>query len=134
MHYADTSALVKLVVPERESTALRKWIDADRVQLAASDLARVELMRAVRRVDTDPGALGRARDLLARITLLPTTAEVFDRAGLLDPEALRSLDAVHLASALVLGDALETLVTYDDRLGEAARAAGIRVSSPGASA
>lgn len=132
MHYADTSALVKLVVPEPETAALRAWIGSARVELAASDLVRAELIRAVRRSDADPGAAARARDLLARLTLLPATADIMDRAALLDPVSLCSLDAVHLASALLLGDSLESVVTYDERLAEAARVAGLSVAAPGA--
>lgn len=131
MHYADTSALAKLVVPEAETEALRTWIMRAAVELASSDLARTELIRAVRRADVDAAAAERARDVLARITLISATAEVFDRAGLLDPESLRSLDAVHLASALALGDSLEGIVTYDERLAAAAHAAGIAVLAPG---
>lgn len=130
MHYADTSALAKLVVPESESTALRAWIADEGVALAASDLARTELIRAVRRAQTDTDAAARARDVLSRIMLLPATAEVFEAAALLEPSELRSLDAVHLTSALVLGDALESVVTYDDRLADAARALGLRVTAP----
>ncbi len=132
MHYADTSALVKLVVVEEESAALREWIHAEGVELASSDLARTELLRATRRADVDDDALERARDVLSRIMLLRATVDVFERAALLDPVGSRSLDAVHLASALVLGDALESVLTYDDRLAAAAKAAGLPVSAPGA--
>jgi hypothetical protein len=127
-NYLDTSALVKLVVAESESAALRSWLrKADRAPVA-SNLARTELLRAVRRAA--PDRMLQARSVLDSITLLEVTAALFEAAGRLEPTSLRSLDAIHLASALDLGDDLEALVTYDERLAEAAAANGIRVSSP----
>lgn len=130
MHYADTSALVKLVVPERESAALHAWIRSDAAELATSDLTRTELIRAVRRSEVDVDAPVRAREVLTRLTMVSATADVFERAALIDPAGLRSLDAVHLATAMVLGDELEGIVTYDDRLAQAAQANGITVVAP----
>lgn len=128
MHYADTSALVKLVVSEAESAALHSWITATQPELAASDLARTELIRAVRRAA--PTAVGLAREVLARLVLIQATPAIFDDASRLDPLELRSLDAVHLATALALGDDLEGILTYDDRLADAARQQGIPVLAP----
>ena len=126
--YIDTSALVKLVVAESETTALRSWLqDADR-DLVACDLVRTELMRAVRRAVPDRAL--RARAVLNSVTLVEVRTGVFEEAGRLDPSAMRSLDAVHLAAALDLGDDLEGLVTYDDRLAEAAEANGVAVVTP----
>lgn len=68
--------------------------------------------------------------MLDSVTLIETTTEIFEDAGLLDPTILRTLDAVHIAAALVLGDDLEGMVTYDDRMAEAARANGIAVVAP----
>ncbi len=127
-HYLDTSALVKLVVAEDESGALRSWLtSADRVPVSC-DLTRTELLRSVRRRAAD--RLVQARQVLESVTLLAVTAATFDEAGRLDPASLRSLDAVHLAAALRLGDDLEAVVTYDDRLADAARANGITVVAP----
>lgn len=127
-HYLDTSALVKLVVAERETTALRAWLgDKDR-DYVSSDLTRAELMRAVRRAA--PDRLVQARAVLDSVTLLEVTPHIFEEAGRLDPSILRTLDAVHLAAALDLADDLEALVTYDDRLAEAAVATGIEVIAP----
>lgn len=127
-HYVDTSALVKLVVAEAETAALRRWLAmADRVPVSC-DLARTELMRAVRRVA--PERLVTARTVLDSVALLEVTPAVFEEAGRLDPTILRSLDAVHLAAALTLGDQLEAMVTYDERLAEAARANGVPVVAP----
>lgn len=128
MFYADTSALVKLAVTEAESGALRAWLRSSGASLATSDLARTELLRAVRRAA--PGAAAAARDLLTRLMLVTASAEVFDEAARLDPVELRSVDAVHLATALALGDDLDGVLTYDDRLADAARALGVPVIAP----
>jgi predicted nucleic acid-binding protein len=126
--YVDTSALVKLVVAEAETTALRSWLaDVDR-DLVSCDLARTELMRAVRRIVPDRAL--QARAVLDSVTLVDVRSSVFEEAGRLDPSVLRSLDAIHLAAALDLGDDLEGLVTYDDRLAEAAEANGVAAFSP----
>ena len=68
--------------------------------------------------------------MLNSVTLVEVRTGVFEEAGRLDPSAMRSLDAVHLAAALDLGDDLEGLVTYDDRLAEAAEANGVAVVTP----
>jgi uncharacterized protein len=127
-HYLDTSALVKLVVAEPETTALRTWLRATDRQPVASDLARTELLRAVRRIA--PKRALQARAVLDSITLTEITTSLFEEAGRLDPTSLRSLDALHLAAALDLGDDLDALVTYDDRLAEAAALNGIPVTAP----
>lgn len=127
-HYLDTSALVKLVAREAETAALRKWLAAEERDVVASDLVRTELMRAVRR--RDKAAAQVARAVLDGLTLLPLSADVFDTAGLLDSVDLRSLDAIHLASARTLGDDLEGIVTYDDRLARAAADFGLPTISP----
>lgn len=126
--YADTSALVKLVVAEAETAALREWIAAEKPVLVSSDLARAELQRAVRRGAPDRAV--QAKTLLDSIMLMTLSSAVYDSAGRLDPAMLRTLDAVHVAAALELGDDLEGLITYDDRLAEAARLHGIRVIIP----
>jgi predicted nucleic acid-binding protein len=126
MHYLDTSALVKFVVRESESAALLRW--ARTHSLASSDLARTELVRAVRRVD--PAAVTAAREVLASVHLIRLTPDVLDAAARLAPDTLRSLDAIHLSSALALGDDLESFVTYDDRQAEAAQLRGVVVYKP----
>jgi predicted nucleic acid-binding protein len=127
-HYLDTSALVKLVVAEAGSKALQAWLLETDSDWVSSDLARTELMRAVRR--SDPARLVRAREVLDTVILLDVTTDVFEAAGRLEPQILRTLDAVHLAAALALGDDLEGIVTYDDRLAEAARRNGIPTVAP----
>ena len=127
-HYIDTSALTKLVVVEAETDALRAWFAAGEREPVSSDLARTELVRTVRRAAPDRLVL--ARDVLEAVTLLELTTEIFEQAGRLEPAILRTLDAVHLAAALDLGDDLEGVVTYDDRLAAAAVHHGIRVIAP----
>lgn len=127
-HYLDTSALTKLVVAEAESTALRAWLRTDREPVSC-DLARTELLRAVRR--SAPDRLLQARAVLDSLTLIEVTTSIFEQASRLDPTALRSLDAIHLAAAFDLGDDLDSMVTYDDRLAEAANLNGIPVTAPG---
>lgn len=127
-HYFDTSALVKLVVSEAESPSLRAWLAADDRRPTSCDLARAELVRAVRRVA--PEHVLRAREVLDALTLVEVPTSTFEAAGRLDPAILRTLDAVHLAAALSLGDDLDGLVTYDDRQATAALAHGIPVVHP----
>jgi uncharacterized protein len=127
-HYVDASALVKLVLPEAETPALREWLAAEERDATACDLARTEVLRAVGRGAPDQDL--RAWLILERVTLTAMTRSTLHRAGRLDPPLLRTLDAIHLAAALDLGDDLEAMVTYDDRLAEAARANGIAVLAP----
>jgi predicted nucleic acid-binding protein len=127
-YYVDTSALVKLVVAETETEALRTWIGRERGDLVACDFTRAELMRAVRR--SAPDRVGQARAVLDSITLIDLTSETFEAAGRLDPAVLRTLDAIHLVVALELGDDLDGLVAYDERLADAARGHGITVLAP----
>lgn len=127
-YYVDTSALVKLVVAEPETPALRDWIAGESAALVSSDVTRTELLRAVRRVA--PERLVEARAVLDSIILSTVSTATFEAAALLDPTVLRSLDAVHIAAALELGDDLAGMVTYDDRMAAAARAHGIAVLAP----
>lgn len=127
-YYIDTSALTKLVVAEAETAALRKWFAERDRDPVSCDLVRTELLRAVRRVV--PDQVVRAREVLDSVTLIAVTTAIFEAAGRLDPTILRTLDAVHLAAALDIGDELEGIVTYDDRLAEAALANGVAVVSP----
>ena len=129
--YLDTSALVKLVVAEAETEALRAWLAEREREPVSCDLVRTELSRAVRR--SAPGRQLPVRAVLESITLLRVMTTTFEAAGRLDPDGLRSLDAIHVAAALELGDDLEGFIAYDRRLVEAAEANGIPVSAPGRS-
>jgi uncharacterized protein len=125
--YLDTSAFIKLVRSEPESAALRRELAGS--ELLSSALLSVEGRRAARRY----GELAskRARAALMAITLIPLDQPLLDVAAELDPIELRSLDALHLATAVSLGEDLGRLYCYDARLGEAARALGIKVVQPG---
>jgi predicted nucleic acid-binding protein len=125
--YLDSSALVKLVVREPESAALRGYLRAD-PERASCALARVEVIRAVR--PQGPAAVARARRLLRRLDLLALDDELLDRAAALDRAVLRSLDAIHLAAAQTLTDAITAVVTYDHRMAAAAAALGLPVVAP----
>ena len=129
MFYLDTSAAAKLVVAERGSKALSSWIAERHDRIVSSDLLRTELLRATRRAA--PDEMVRARVVLESLPLMRMATEVFERAATLEPDLLRSLDSLHLAAALELGDDLEGIITYDSRLSEAAKALGIVVVSPG---
>jgi predicted nucleic acid-binding protein len=126
--YIETSALAKLIVAEPETPALQSWFSAEDRDPVSCDLARTELFRAVRRVA--PDRVSRARDVLDSITLIALPSALFEHAARLEPSSLRTLDAIHLAAALDLGDDLDVLVTYDDRLAESATANGVRVLTP----
>lgn len=126
--YLDTSTLVKLVVRESETRALRRWLAGAERTPVACDLVRTELMRAVRRAA--PDRVLQARAVLDSVTLIEISTQTFEEAGRLEPSLLRTLDAIHLAAALDLGEDLDGLVTYDDRLAEAARLNGIPTLAP----
>lgn len=128
-YYLDTSAAVKLVVAEAHTAALTAWVVDHDGEIVSSDLLRTELLRATRR--GAPHAMTRARAVLDAVTLLTIPTSTFERAADLEPDLLRSLDALHLATALELGDDLRGFVTYDDRLTRAAELHGITVLAPG---
>ncbi len=127
MVYLDSSALVKLVIAEAESPALRRYLgsEPDRTSCA---LARVEVLRAVR--GHGPAALTRARRLLQRLHLVQVDDELLDAAAALDPRVLRSLDAIHLAAAQLFGGELTAVVTYDRRMAAAAGLIDLAVTAP----
>ncbi len=125
--YLDSSAAVKLVVREAESEALEHWLRPHDI-LASSALLRTEVFRAVRR--GAPRRLADARAALAAFTLRVVDDEILEAAGDIAPSSIRSLDAIHLATALRLAGELETVVTYDRRMIDGARALGLPVASP----
>jgi uncharacterized protein len=126
--YLDASALVKLAVEEPESAAMRAFAAAF-PSLASSLVASAELRRALqRRYDAVPDD---ANVVMESVTAIAVDEVVLARAGRVGPPELRTLDAIHLATAIGIGAELEALVTYDMRLAAAARALGIAVVSPG---
>ena len=126
--YLDTSAAVKLLMTERESPALRRWLRR-RPERASAALLRVELVRVVRRAGL-PRLIPEARRLIAGIHLIRLDDALLDRAADLDPTELRSLDSIHLAAAASLGDDLAAVVSYDDRLLAAATSLGLPTATP----
>ncbi len=125
----DSSALAKLVIRERETAPLRAWLAArEEAAWSGSSLTRVEVVRAVARAQA--AAVPAARRLLAGMDLIPVGPDVLEVAADLRPPSLRSLDALHLATALSLGSALEAFVVYDERLAQAATDAGLPVVAP----
>jgi uncharacterized protein len=125
--YLDSSALVKLAVREPESVALRRYLQRRR-PLIASALARTEVARAL--LPLGPEAVRRGQDVLARVGLVRINDRVLDAAGAMLPAELRSLDAIHLATALQLGADLARIVTYDDRMTAAAERLQLTVARP----
>jgi hypothetical protein len=128
--YVDTSAFLKLVARETHSTAMRRFAETNDGNLVSSDLMRTEAIRTARRHSKT--ALAETRTRLEVLTIFSLTTEVFDRAAELDPAIMRTLDALHLASALTLGDELDGVLTYDLRMADAVATHGVRVISPGA--
>ena len=116
--YVDTSAFLKLVASEPESTALRGWL---------AELLQTEALRAGSRLGIAGDVV---TDALSTFSLVMPTHSTFLVAGLMDLPALRSLDALHLATALELGGDLDGVVTYDARMAQAAQAASVAVASP----
>lgn len=124
--YLDASAIVKLIVEEPESEALNRWyVEAE--DLVTSRVGIVETIRATGRRAFDRVHRDRILSDLGVLELDASTAQV---AASVQPGLLRSLDAIHIATALALGPELDAFVTYDDRMAEAARAVGLPVVRP----
>ncbi|MDE0188283.1 MAG: type II toxin-antitoxin system VapC family toxin [bacterium] len=128
MFYLDTSAAVKLLIPEEGTNSLVRWLESHEEQVFSSDLLRTELLRVTRRIA--PDLMVQARALLEALVILTLSTELCERAAILEPHLLRSLDAIHLAAAMELGDDLRGLVTYDQRLAAGAERLGIEVLTP----
>jgi predicted nucleic acid-binding protein len=127
--YLDTSAAIKLLAEESHSSAFCRFYDnSDGATWVTSALLRVELVRTIRRAM--PEAESDARDLLEAFDFIAIDDPVIEAAMNEPGRMLRSLDAIHLATARALGDDLAGLATYDDRLATAAVAAGIPVIDP----
>ena len=126
MWYLDSSAFLKLLVAEPETDAMRAWAAAH-APVGSSQLLVTEALRAGARLGIGRPSLLAALD---GVVLFAPSAATFFTAGELSPPGLRSLDALHLAAALELGPDLEGLVSYDQRLIDAAVAAGAEVVTP----
>jgi uncharacterized protein len=126
--YLDASAFVKLAVEEPETAALQRFL-ADRGQRRVSSaLLRTEALRAVRHLGAE--ALATVREGLRRVDLVGIDDRILDAAGTLEPRVLRTLDAIHVATAMAVGDDLEAIVTYDERMVESARLLGLSTATP----
>lgn len=129
LYYVDTSAAITLLVEETHSKAFGAFYD-DRAdaEWVSSALLRIELVRAVARAK--PVLLPDARDLLLAFSYIAIDDEIVEAAMNEPDRSLRSLDAIHLATARLLGPDLDAIVTYDDRLATAATDAGLITASP----
>jgi len=126
--YVDASALTKLILDERESAAMRRWyVEAD--QVLCSRIGIVETRRAIARQAHDPAHLDA---ILSSIGIIELDAPIARSAATVLPAGLKTLDSIHLASALALSGQIDAFVTYDVRLADAARAAGLPVVMPAA--
>ena len=129
MLYLDTSAAAKLVKDERESAELAVFITTRIGEpLVSSALIYPELIRAVTRVD--PAFSARAVSLLQRIMTVPMATDIVLSSATVGNPLLRTLDAIHLATALTIAEEVSSFVTYDKRLAEAAATAGLNVEAP----
>ena len=129
MIYLDSSALLKLLFEEEESAALESWISAQAdVPIVSSELAKAEVIRAARRLDDD--VVPAARTLMTQVDLIPLRSALIENAGDVGDPQLRTLDAIHLASAMAIRDELTAFVAYDNRLIAATEAAGIVTARP----
>ncbi len=126
--YLDSSAFVKLTVEEPETAALRTFLAKRGGRRVSSALLRTEALRAVRHLGAE--ALATAREGLRRVDLVGIDDRILDAAGTLEPRVLRTLDSIHVATALAVGDDLEAIVTYDERMVEAAKLLGLATASP----
>jgi predicted nucleic acid-binding protein len=125
--YLHSSAIVKLIIAEPESVALRAYLKRRR-PIVSSALARTEVLRAL--LPAGEIALSRGRDVLGRLDLIRINGRILDSAGILQPPQVRSLDAIHVATAQLLGGDLGQLVTYDERMADTASALGLKTASP----
>jgi predicted nucleic acid-binding protein len=123
----DSSAIVKLAVREPESTALRRYLRGKR-PLVTSALARTEVARAM--FPLGPAAVARGEEVLRRLEVVRVNDEVLKTAGSMLPVELRSLDAIHLATAVMIGADLARVCTYDDRMISSAKTLGLAVVAP----
>lgn len=129
LYYADTSAVIKLLVEETHSKAFAAFYDAQAdAEWVSSALLRIEVTRAVARVM--PALLPDARDLLLAFSSIAMDDDIVEAAMDEPDRGLRSLDAIHLATARVLGPELDAFVTYDGRLAKAAEDAGLVTLAP----
>jgi uncharacterized protein len=128
--YVDSCAIVKLIIQEEHSTALVAHLSSTTPEMVSSELTRAEVCRTLIRLGQRERTRGKAAVLLTKIARLPV-ATIIDIAGDLADPRLRTLDALHLATAQLLGPAVTEFITYDERLAKAATEAGLPLTMPG---
>ena len=129
MIYLDSSALVKLILIEPESSPLRRWLSDNGGQsMVSSTLHRAEVARAVWRYE--PAALPQCYRIMRRVQRVGMTVDLLDTAATTPPQILRSSDAIHLATALTIKRDLMAFVAYDKRLLAAASDLGLPTACP----
>ncbi|HVB76411.1 MAG TPA: type II toxin-antitoxin system VapC family toxin [Candidatus Nitrosotalea sp.] len=126
--YLDSSAIVKLVVREAETGALRTFLGS--AELISSVVATVEVPRAAYLKTGDPATIGQAEQVLARFFLVNLDGGIRSLAARVQPAGLPTLNAIHLAAALQVGSRIEAAVIYDQRLADAVRNANVVVHAP----
>jgi predicted nucleic acid-binding protein len=130
--YLDSCALLKLVRPEAETPELRAFLSSRALEgHATSALSQTEIARALIRAQAEPEVADATEDLFDRLLRIRITDPVLRAAGMFPIRHLRSLDAIHLASAEYLEHALTAFITYDKRLAAAAEERGLPVRTPG---
>jgi predicted nucleic acid-binding protein len=132
--YLDSSAMVKLVVAEPESGTLIDWLNertdpVGEVALVTSTIGQIEVLRVAMR--SSAAAVAAARQQLDTIDTLLLTDSIVAKASTVGPPELRTLDAIHLATADAYRESIHVFCAYDGRLLDAARARGLTVASPG---
>ena len=126
MHYIDASAFLKLIIKEKESLSLSSTLPNE---LFSSEILMVEVMRTV--VNSDDEIIEMARKRLRKVNFIPADSEVFSTATFFGSQIKsKTLDSIHLASALSIGPKLEGLITYDKTMIADAKKLGISVLSP----
>jgi predicted nucleic acid-binding protein len=131
--YADSSALVKLVVHEAESDSLRAAVAE--LELVSCELVLTEIPRAIRRIEVGSrpsldALIARTGDVLGAVSLVPLDRTLLAGAGAIEEPSLRTLDAIHVTAAIQVSP-LDAFITYDERQAAAARKAGLPVLTPG---
>ncbi len=126
--YIDSSAFVKAIIAEPESACLRDFLAGERGRYVSSSLLRTEALRAIRY--QGPDALRATREGLRRVDLVTIDDGILEAAGLVAPGLLRTLDAIHVATELALGDDLGMVMTYDERMIKASATLGIPTATP----
>ena len=129
MFYLDSSAILKLIVREPESASLLAFLAVED-ERASSALASVEVAMALRKMEASQRVRERAVEVLERISLIRMDELILEEAAAIELSSLRTLDAIHLASALALGNELSAVVTYDRRMAEGAILCGLETAAP----